>query len=138
MTKLVYNKIESVEKLFTRLGVDFDLHLSGISNSAYFTFDDKNDNSIILRLSDHDLPAIYQTRANRYVDFRFTDSQTTIRKFIEKMTGKTKVVSKKSVRSFTENELELLKKEVGFFGFDLTLRIYNLVRYKRQLAKALL
>jgi len=120
-----YRKINAIEENFKKRDIAFDLHLSGISKSAYFTFDNKDGDPVVLRISNHELPAKYETRANRHTDFSFTDKMSDIMAFVEKETGK-KPIRKNSVIYASAADREFLEKEALAIGisFDRVVRIY--------------
>jgi len=124
--KMSYQKINAIEANFKKRDIAFDLHLSGISKSAYFTFDNKDGDPVVLRISNHELPAKYETRANRHTDFSFTDKMSDIMAFVEKETGKKAV--RKSVNTIvvSASDREFLEKEALAIGisFDRVVRIY--------------
>ena len=120
-----YRKIIAIEKNFKKREIDFDLHFSGLSKSAYFAFDNKDGETVTLRISNHDLPAKYQTRANRYTGFSFNDKMADIMAFVEKETGK-KPIRKNSVIYASAADREFLEKEALAIGisFDRVVRVY--------------
>lgn len=119
-------KINAIEANLKKRGIDFDLHLSGISKSAYFTFDNKNDETVVVRISNHELPAKYETRANRHTDFSFSDKMSDIMAFFEKETGKTAVKKTGNTHIVTPEEMELFKKDADALGttIDAVARFY--------------
>ena len=121
-----YRKINAIEENFKKRDIDFNLHLSGMSKSAYFTFDNADGDPVVLRISDHELPAKYQTRANRHTDFSFTDKMSDIMAFVEKETGK-KPIRKNRVIYASAADREFLEKEALAIGvsFDRVVRIYS-------------
>ena len=118
-------KINAIEANFKKREIDFSLHLSGISKSAYFTFDNKNGETVVLRISNHELPAKYETRANRHTDFSFNDKMGDIMAFVEKETGK-KPIRKNSVIVASASDREYLEKEARALGvtFERVVDIY--------------
>ena len=114
-----YRKIKAIEANFKKRDIDFSLHLSGMSKSAYFTFDNKNGDPVVLRISNHDLPAKYETRANRHTDFSFTDKISDIMAFVEKETGKKAVRKSSNTVLVSAKDREYLEKEAR--ALDITL-----------------
>ena len=124
--KMSERKINAIEANLKKRGIDFDLHLSGISKSAYFTFDNKNDETVVVRISNHELPAKYETRANRYTDFSFTDKMSDIMAFFEKETGKKVVRKSSNTIVASASDREYLEKEARALGitFERVVDIY--------------
>ena len=119
-------KIIAIEKNFKKRGIDFDLSFSGLSKSTYFTFDNKDGNTVILRISNHELPAKYQYRANRHTDFSFTDKMSDIMAFVEKETGKKAVRKSRDTVLVSAKDREYLEKEAKVLGitFERVVEIY--------------
>jgi len=109
-------KINAIENALKKREIEFDLHLSGISKSAYFTFDNKDGETVVVRISNHELPAKYETRANRHVDFSFNDKTSDIVRFFELQTGKSTVKKENNIHRVTKEELEMFKKDAEHFG----------------------
>ena len=120
-----YRKINAIEANFKKREINFSLHLSGLSKSAYFYFDNKDGDPVVLRISNHELPAKYETRANRHTDFSFTDKMSDIMAFVEKETGK-KPIRKNRVIYASAADREFLEKEALAIGisFDRVVRVY--------------
>lgn len=112
-------KINAIEANLKKRDIDFDLHLSGMSKSAYFTFDNKEGETVVVRISNHELPATYETRSNRHTDFSFNDKMSDIIAFFEKETGKATVKKNSNAHVVTPEELEMLKKDAEYFGRDI-------------------
>lgn len=121
-----YRKINAIEENFKKREIDFSLHLSGISKSAYFTFDNKDGETVVLRISNHELPAKYETRANRHTDFSFTDKISDIMAFVEKETGKKAVRKSSNTIVVGAKDREYLEKEAKALGitFERVIDIY--------------
>ena len=125
--KMSYRKIIAIEKNFKKREINYSLHLSGLSKSGYFSFDNKDGETVVLRISNHDLPAEYQTRANWYTDFSFTDKMSDIMAFVEKETGKKAVRKSRDTIVASAADREFLEKEALAIGisFDRVVRIYG-------------
>lgn len=124
--KMSLQKIIAIEKNFKKREIDFDLHFSGLSKSAYFYFDNKDGQTVILRISNHDLPAKYETRANRHTDFSFTDKMGDIMAFVEKETGKKAVRKSRDTVLVSAKDREYLEKEARALDitFERVVEIY--------------
>lgn len=118
-------KINAIEENFKKREIDFSLHLSGISKSAYFTFDNKDGETVVLRISNHELPAKYETRANRHTDFSFNDKMSDIMAFVEKETGKKAVRKSSNTIVASAKDREYLEKEAKALGITFE-RIVNI------------
>ena len=124
--KMSLQKIIAIEKNLKKREIDFDLHLSGLSKSAYFYFKNKNEDLITLRVSNHELPAKYETRANRHTDFSFNDKMSDIMRFVERETGKKAVRKSRDTVLVSAKDREYLEKEAQTLGitFERVVEIY--------------
>ena len=117
--KMSLQKIIAIEKNLKKREIDFDLHLSGLSKSAYFYFKNKNEDLITLRVSNHELPAKYETRANRHTDFSFNDKMSDIMRFVERETGKKAVRKSRDTVLVSAKDREYLEKEAKARGITV-------------------
>lgn len=127
-------KLEQIEKAFSSRGIEYTRHLSGISKSAYYTFVDAKGNDLTIRISDHELPASYNTGRNESfsVDFRYTDKMSLISSYIEKNTGK-KVKRTKNVEKILsiEDSKYIISESLALNRpVETVLRIYGKEGYK--------
>lgn len=102
--------LRQIEKAFENRGIEYERHLSGISKSAYYTFNNTDGDPVRFRVSNHDLPASYSDRGHRVArDFRYTDKMGEISAFIESVSGKK--IEKKAKKTLSDEYLTFLESE---------------------------
>jgi len=133
-----------IEKYLKRNAVALDIHYSGLSKSVYFSFYNDEDDYMIIRLSDHELPITYQNREHRNsFDVRFTDSWTEFKTKLQAFVSVKKLVRKPVQKVFilNDDEIQAFKKDLIYFNndFEKMCRIDGIKgkKQKEQVAKQL-